>query len=100
MGGSPRYRTWTADNWAGKAYTAGEILDARWRLEARCFRCGGAFKVRLARVVALRGRDFVLWGRSGECPRLNCPGRVVFFCDPAGYGPVMMKGVTAPARQR
>lgn len=74
MGGNPRYRLWSRDNWKGYAPTIGHMLD--WRIIACCGQCGLELKVCPRRVAARMGADWSPWDGSAACIRYGCHGRM------------------------
>ena len=74
MGGNPRYRLWSRDNWRGYAPTIGDMLD--WRIVACCSVCGLKVEVDPAKVIRRKGRNWSPWDQTSPCIRLNCHGRM------------------------
>lgn len=67
-----------------QAVTVAEMRARRWLVTAVCGHCRIRLHVDLTAMIALKGPDFILWGRSGRCRVWaynvddRCPGRVVF----------------------
>lgn len=82
MGMNPRHGRWAPAQWRSVAPDVAAIRRAGWPVHAACMVCGLQMKVDLARLERTRGPGFVLWGRTSDCRRLHCPGKVVFMARP------------------
>ncbi|RYG88277.1 MAG: hypothetical protein EON59_04955 [Alphaproteobacteria bacterium] len=76
MGGNPRYRLWTRDNWQGYAPTIGRMLDHGWSFTIHCSSCRLGLVVDHHKIVRVKGRDWSPWGKSASCPAIGCLGRM------------------------
>ena len=64
------------------ALTLGEMHQARWRLIARCQRCGLAMRASLQLLIRIHGPDCMWWGHQPRCPGLACKdGRLTYFAQ-------------------
>jgi hypothetical protein len=62
-----------------------------WPTYAVCQRCMLEMTVHLDTVIAAKGGDFVLWGRTVQCRRRLCFGHMVFVTQPTrADGPILM----------
>lgn len=84
---------YTAADWRLAGGTVGAILANRWTVFTECEVCELRIQADLKRIARERGANYVLWGRTGQCRRMGCPGRVVFWVRPHGAGDICM---TAP----
>jgi hypothetical protein len=76
MGGNPRYRFWTRDNWRGQCPTIGRMIDEGWSLTIHCGHCRLGMVVDPDKIVRARGREWSPWGKSARCRRIDCLGRM------------------------
>lgn len=76
MGFNPRFRMWTTDDWQGYAPTIGDMVRRGWSLSVYCPVCRLAMKADPNVIIRARGRDWSPWGRSAECRRMHCRGRM------------------------
>lgn len=64
--------------------TIAEMRARRWLITANCQHCRIRLHVDLTAMIALKGPDLILWGKTGRCRVWaynvddRCPGRVVF----------------------
>ena len=52
----------------------GRLDDVHWSVQSYCRTCFPTLEVDLRTIVALRGRDFVLWNHQTPCKRLGAKG--------------------------
>lgn len=100
MGGNPRYRFWTIENWRSACPTLADIRRAGWQVYAWCDRCDLKMTVDLARIERAKGGSFVLWGRTVPCRRLHCWGRATFVCRPDRAEEDIVMSDPAPVKGR
>lgn len=75
---------YTAADWMLAGRTVGAIISNRWLVYTECEVCDLRIQADLKRIAKERGGNYVLWGRTGRCRRMGCPGRVSFWCRPHG----------------
>jgi len=67
--------------------TLGEMHQARWRMVARCRKCGLAMKTNLAALIRLHGPDTMWWGHKTACPGVECrDGVLTYSCQSINGG--------------
>ncbi|RYG99845.1 MAG: hypothetical protein EON58_02405 [Alphaproteobacteria bacterium] len=76
MGGNPRYRLWTRDNWQGYAPTIAAMIRREWSLTIHCGTCGLGMLVDARKIARERGPNWSPWGKSAACRRIGCTGRM------------------------
>lgn len=76
MGFNAKYRFWTRENWAGFAPTISDMDRRSWSLTLTCQACRLSIAADPKRIIRERGPAWSPWGRSAQCPRLGCHGRM------------------------
>lgn len=80
--------------------TVGRMIDDGALIRAHCDTCRNAFKVDLAAIAAVKGRDYCLIDRRGACRLYDCSGTVMFSWSPGTNAPYRAMTTDAGIRAR
>lgn len=58
MGGNPRYRFWTRDNWQGYAPTIGAMISRDWTFTIHCRSCRLGMVADAQKIVRVKGPNY------------------------------------------
>jgi len=87
-----------------QALSIAEMRARRWLITANCTTCSIRLHVDLTAMIALKGPDFILWGKTGRCRVWaysvddRCPGRVLFEARSIKGGSMMPLKMTGEVR--
>lgn len=76
----------------GRCQSVGDMYAAGWEVITQCRACRVELHTDLRVIMAMRGRDFVLWNRTAKCKKVRCRGVVDFLARLPGrhdYQPII-----------
>lgn len=80
--GRRAFHRYTDDDWRSAAGSVEQLLLNRWPVIAECQKCEVRVWANVEFIAWKVGPKTSLWGRTGHCRVVGCPGRVTFYLKP------------------